>query len=1006
MRKVLLIIFIVIFVFSTGTFKVSSKTQKNNELGNFKSDENVSLILEFNEPPTTVYKTTFKYKLLSIFNKNELDDYLSKVKIAQSNFSEKIKKMEGSISFTYDYLFNGLACVIPGKYIDELKKDQSLKNIYLDKKAYLERTTTRKVIMSDAVNSMKDMNGKLITGNGIVVGVVDTGVDYNNKELGGGGFPNAKVIGGYNFADSTSDPMDVEGHGTHVAGIIAGSLNGIAREAQIRAYKVFSSDSGSTSTSTIIKGIEQAVKDKCNIINISIGTDGGAAFDTDPESIVVRNAVDAGVIVVAAGGNEGCRSDLVNFPMSSPASVNQSIGVGATDDSITGVINVTGLVLNSFQEYQIKGTYPAESPYFVDRSYQIVYCGYGGQNDFAGKDLKGKVALVQRGANIYFGDKDLNAKEAGATGIIVFNNVSGIPNIALTSQTNPTFKDFIPFLFVSSTDGQILKENISQTISISNKYGLGGIAEFSANGPTLDFYLKPDLVAPGVNIDSTYLDNSYVKLSGTSMASPVVAGVVALLKQARPTLSPDLIKATLMNTADILTNQDSQMPFSPLIQGSGRVNILNAVNSSSIATPASFIFGNGDKQKTVTFTLQNSSSSSISFTTGYKSYPESNVSVSMPFLITVPSNGKTNLTATFSANDASIESYGFVYFTNGANDKLHIPFVFLPDLSEPSFIENVRVTSTTIGNGKSMNIDFKIGMGSIIEDNNSKFRGNTGGEVEVNIYNSKGELIKTVFNESPIYIGDYSIKIDSTDSLGMNYLFENGKYFFKVIYLETNENTDSKDVYPDITKAEDYNSFVVSHSPPGHVNLSLGGGLTPLLKNGDKFWVDVYLDSYKPNKSINLTVNYDPFLLQILNVKAGSIVSGNVRFTDTILPGKIFMALSSDTETLQGSGTIASIQFQAISNGDGFIGVDPVTASSLEKFVLGALYYKISDYSRIFDLNKDSKVDSLDLDIFKVSFGTKSGDTNYNKSYDFNFDSAIDKLDFFILSKHFGEVYP
>ena len=998
MRKVLLIIFIVIFVFSTGTFKVSSKTQKNNELGNFKPDENVSLILEFNEPPATVYKTTFKYKLLSIFNKNELDDYLSKVKIAQSNFSEKIKKMEGSISFTYDYLFNGLACVIPGKYIDELKKDQSLKNIYLDKKAYLERTTTRKVIMSDAVNSMKDMNGKLITGKDIVVGIIDTGVDYNNKELGGVGFPNAKVIGGYNFADSTSDPMDVEGHGTHVAGIIAGSLNGIAREAQIRAYKVFSSDSGSTSTSTIIKGIEQAVKDKCNIINISIGTDGGAAFDTDPESIVVRNAVDAGVVVVAAGGNEGCRSDLVNFPMSSPASVNQSIGVGATDDSITGVINVTG--------YQIKGTYPAESPYFVDNSYQIVYCGYGGQNDFAGKDLKGKVALVQRGANIYFGDKDLNAKEAGATGIIVFNNVSGIPNIALTSQTNPTFKDFIPFLFVSSTDGQILKENISQTISISNKYGLGGIADFSANGPTLDFYLKPDLVAPGVNIDSTYPNNSYVKLSGTSMASPVVAGVVALLKQARPTLSPDLIKATLMNTADILTNQDSQMPFSPLIQGSGRLNALNAVKVSTAVTPASFIFGNGDSEKSVTFTLQNFSNSALSFFTNYKSYPENNINVSLPFSITVPPNGKSNLTATFSTSDALVESYGFVYLTGGSNDKLHIPFVFLPDLSEPSFIENVRATSTTIGNGKSMNIDFKIGMGSIIEDNNSKFRGNIAGEVEVNIYNSKGELIKTVFNKSPIYIGDYSIKIDSTDSLGMNYLFENGKYFFKVIYLETNENTDSKDVYPDITKAEDYNSFVVSGSPPGHVNLSLEGGLTPLLKNGDKFWVDVYLDSYKPNKSINLTVNYDPFLLQILNVKAGSIVSGNVRFTDTILPGKIFMALSSDTETLQGSGTIASIQFQAISNGDGFIGVDPVTASSLEKFVLGALYYKISDYSRIFDLNKDSKVDSLDLDIFKASFGTKSGDTNYNKSYDFNFDSVIDKLDFFILSKHFGEVYP
>jgi minor extracellular serine protease Vpr len=999
MRKVLFAILIVVFLFSAAGVRVSSETQKNNDLGHFNPNENVSLILEFNELPIIVYQATFKHKLLSIFNKNDVDDYSSKLTLNHFNFSKAINEMGGKVNFTYDYLFNGLSCTVPAKYIEKLKKDPNLKNIYLDKKAYLDRTTAEKVIMSDVVNSMKDKNGKLITGQGIVVGIIDTGVDYNNKELGGGGFPNSKVIGGYNFADSSPDPIDKEGHGTHVAGIIAGSFNGIARDAQIRAYKVFSSDNNSTSTSTIIKGIEQAVKDKCDIINISIGTDGGAAFDNDPESVAVRNAVNAGVVMVAAAGNKGARSDLVNFPMSAPASVDQSIGVGATDDSVTGVISVA--------QAQIEGVYPAESPYFTEGSFKIVYCGYGSQSDFSGKDLKGKVALVQRGGNIYFGDKDINAKQAGAVGVIVFNNVSGIPDISLQSQTNPTFKDFIPFLFVSSTDGKILKDNIGQMVSINNKYGLGQIADFSANGPTMDFALKPDLVAPGINIDSTYLNNTTIKMSGTSMASPVVAGVAALLKQAKPMLTPELLKATLMNTADVLTNPDSQIPFSPLMQGSGRVNALNAVSVSTAVTPASVIFGNGDTTASATFTIQNFSNSSVSFFTNYKSYPGNNVSVSLPFLVTVPPNSKTNISATFSTTNVSLPSYGFVYLVNGSNDKLHIPFVFLPNLSVPSLIQNVRQSTTVVSNGKSMNIDFNVGIGSIIEDNNSKFNSNIAGELKVNIYNNKGQLIKTIFDKSPIYIGDYSVKIDSIDSLGMNYLLDNGNYFFKVMYLEVNEDVNSKDVYPVIAKAEDSKSFVVTGSPQGNITFFIQDNLTPLLKSGETFWVDVGIKSFKSSKSINLTVDYDPFLLQILNVKPGSIVNENVSFTDTLQPGKIFMALSSDSEmNLQGSGSVASIQFQAIGNGDGFLGLSAVTPSSFEKLVLGSLHYEISDYSRIFDLNGDGRVDSSDLNIFKSSFGAKSGDTNYNKNCDFNFDGVVDSLDFFILSKHFGEVYP
>jgi minor extracellular serine protease Vpr len=997
MKKFFTISLIVVLVFSIGILKVSSESQQPKILGQFAADQKINLIVELNKPPVSVYKNTFKYRLLSFFNRDELSDYATNIGKAQSNFAEKITSMNGEVNLKYDYLFNGFSCTVPGKYVSELQKDPDVKNVSLDSKVYLQGEITKKVVSADIVNTMKDSAGKLITGNGIVVGVIDTGVDYNDKELGGGGFPNSKVIGGYDFADSSPDPMDTEGHGTHVAGIIAGSVNGIAPSAKIRAYKVFSAQDDSTSVSLIMDALDQAAKDKCDIVNISIGTDTGAAYDDDPESVAVRNAVNDGVVVVAAAGNEGSRSDIVNFPISSPASVDQAIGVGATNDSINGIITAGGV--------QIIGTYPGESPYFVEQNYQLVYCGYGEQTDFAGKDLTGKIALVQRG-KIYFGDKDLNAKAVGASGIIVFNNVSSIPNIALQSQNNPSAKNFIPFLFVSSTDGRTLTKSIGQSVSISNKYGLGMIADFSANGPTLDFDLKPDIVAPGVNVESTYLNDTYVKLSGTSMASPVVAGVSALVKQAKPGLSAALIKADIMNTADILVNSASQMPFSPLMQGAGRINALNAVNSSSIVTPASFMFGNGNTNQTETFTVQNFSNSSMTFFTNYKSYPENNINVKIPFSITVPANGSSTVSVSFSAVDSTVGGYGFLNFTGGSNDKLHIPFVYLPNLDDPSLLNDVRETGSVVSPGKPINIDFNIGMGALYESGSDKFRTNLAEEVKVNVYNSSGNLVRTIFDRSPAFVGDYSIPINSVDSTGMNYYYPNGNYICKVIYVGANDNAATQSIYPDVTEAEAYQSFSVSGSPTSNVSLNVENNITPLLNKGDKFAVDVELNSTTPSKSFNLTINYDPYILQASNVAAGSAISGTGGFSYTMQPGSVFISLSSDTSGVVTTGTIASIQFQAIGNGEGFISVNSVTAASLEKFVLGTLYYDVSDYSKMYDLNGDDTVNSLDLNIFKASFGAKSGDSNFNKNCDFNFDGVVDNLDFFMFSKHFGEVYP
>ncbi len=164
------------------------------------------------------------------------------------------------------------------------------------------------------------------TGKGIRVGVVDTGIDYMHEALGEGFGPGFKVAGGYDFVNNDSDPRDDNGHGTHVAGIIAGSsalLKSMAPDVQLFAYKVLDA-SGNGNTSAVIAAIEQATKDSVDIINLSLGTTGG-----DPDDILSRavdGAVEAGIVVVVAAGNDGEYGTI-----SSPGAAREALTVGATD---------------------------------------------------------------------------------------------------------------------------------------------------------------------------------------------------------------------------------------------------------------------------------------------------------------------------------------------------------------------------------------------------------------------------------------------------------------------------------------------------------------------------------------------------------------------------------------------------------------------------------------------------------------------------------------------------
>jgi len=995
-RFTVIFILILAIILSLG----GSVNAQKNELkikGEITSENGYAkIIIELADAPVSVYRKSLIYKVENFFVRNDGLSYESRILDRQVSLNDLIVSMGGKLTLNFTETFNGFACVVPIEKVKELEKLPGIKSIYPDSEAVLERTFLTKTIHSDAVNQAKDSYGNLVTGKNIVVGIVDTGVDYTHTELGGGKFPNSKVVGGYDFADNDPDPMDEEGHGTHIAGIIAGSKLGVAPDAKIMIYKVFKKTDSTTSTSLIVKGIDQAVKDKVNIINISIGVTGGLGDGSDPQAISVKNAVNSGVIVVAAAGNKGTRSEVVQYPISAPSSTAEAISVGASEDGQTGVLNVA--------DKEILGTYPAESPIFSEGSFDIVYCGIGEKSDFQGKDLKGKIALIERG-KIYFGDKDLNAKANGAIGVIVYNNVSGMPKIQLVSQDSPIEKNFIPFLFVSYTDGMLLREFISEKLTVANKYGLGRIADFTSSGPTEDFVFKPDLVAPGININSTYLGGDYMTMSGTSMSSPVVAGVCALVKQAKPGLTPQEVKSLLMNTADVLLNTDSGMPYPPYLQGAGRVNALSAFNSSIIVKPSSLLFGNGEAAKTFSISIKNLSGNTKILSLSIKYSSNDTLTISAPSTLTIMPNKESNINISMTASNETLESHGFISF-NDASTSYHISFLYMKNTNVRDLLYAEKASGNTVTALQGIDVKFSVGQGMEITDESSTFRGNIAEEVKVSLFDSRGKYLGTIFDKSPISVGDYKSSIQAFSDRSGLYFLQDGTYYYKIEYLEANENEANKDILKTITKYSSSGSFTVLGTPKGEMRLLMQNNLTPSIKAGSQFTIVLSVAKLPSTQSLSFDIIFDRLRLLPVNIAKGDGLSQDTLFNYVLSEGKVSIYLSFPTSIALSSGNVAFITFKALESGNETIEISNVSPISRDSFVAVPLACSISNYSQIYDINGDRAVDYADFQLLKMHFGEKSTDSSFFKQSDLNFDGSINDLDLFIFAKHYGERYP
>lgn len=680
------------------------------------------------------------------------------VKANQSNIKKKVKALSGAkIKQSYGYLVNGFSATVKRGDIEKIKAMSGVKKVTEAKVYYPDMQYAKE--LTQAYNTWEDLGLK---GEGMVVAIIDTGIDVTHKDMVlddeakddvkikdvKSGFT-LKVPYGHNFADGNDVVKDTTSsmHGMHVAGIVGANgddekvktneaIEGVAPEAQLLAMKVFSNDPNNSGaySDDIIAAIEDSVLHGADVINMSLGSTAAFQDADDPEQKAVKNAVDKGTMVVVSAGNSYYSTYPYKF----------------TDMADTGLVGAPGLAEDSLQVASYENdkivanglNYTgSDTPmaYFTSEvdpvgvlkgEYELVDCGLGDVADFEGKDLKGKIALIQRGS-IDFITKKLNAQVAGAAGVIVYNNAAG-GDAYVNMATDP--KVTIPAVFISNTDGVKLQGLISEGVKISFKGTLTTVAnstskdmsDFTSWGPTPNLDFKPEITAPGGNIWSTVNNDRYEVMSGTSMAAPHTSGAEALILQAikknNPTLSGrnlvELAKNTTINTA--LTEMDknhSAVPYSPRRQGAGMVQIESAIKNNVTVTDdsgdAAVALKEIGKNTTFTLNLKNYGDKDVTYTLGsvggllteYNPSVDEFVSFETPYevkvgdlkfdknTVTVPANGTAKVDVTINvSNSVSTEEFveGFVKFTS--NDEsvpsLVSPFMgFYGDWSVQNIID-------------------------------------------------------------------------------------------------------------------------------------------------------------------------------------------------------------------------------------------------------------------------------------------------------------------------------
>jgi minor extracellular serine protease Vpr len=1017
------------------------------------SEEWVPVIIELKDDPTVEfwhkkYSSNFDqdYAMLREGFHTFTQDYQNTLMAKQENFlawsSSVGIKMVSSHHITM--VLNAITAEIRASDIPLLLSHPQVFFVHDDRQEFLPLRSrmAQTTAASASWEGFSDYQIPRLSGKNKLVGIIDTGLDRNHTEFS----RQRKVRGGYNFADNTADFSDPQGHGTHVAGIAAGTgtndkNRGMAFDADLMVYRVFTPRL--QGARNVIAAIDRSVSDKCDVINLSLGraTDensiGSSAYHRS-----IANADTAGVFVVAAAGNDGSRRNQVPWTISSPSIVEQAFSVAALNDRRQEVIlslQEAGTTVKSVYAIHVDPT-----PHMTQAMLQqgIVDAGFGAANEFDNIQVTGKVVLIQRGPldnPLTFRDKVENATRNGARGVILYNHTSGeVMTPTLLDQdrreTPAQIAHLVSTIMLTLEDGLYLKGLLDESVSYGLRYEISTvIASFSSMGPTADAAFKPEISAPGDQINSTYPTNSYANAGGTSMSSPSIAGLAILLKEAYPKWTHNQIKSAFMNTADIAMNPMNSMPISFLLQGAGSARIDKAIKTPAFVEPRALVFSQVSSNFDQTFTVTNARNDKMNMRLDSKIFLlEGEISpIDISFdLNEVSSEGfkSAEFIAGFEIRYDEFQRNRYEGLITIGND-LHVPFVISknPVTQVDNPVSDVRISRQQLnlaeqneGSGEVVNISFSLNAGTYTGGtyNGAPIVNSTNyGAVNISIVDEEGEVWDNIAALTNVIVGNYQIKWNGRNSLNRFFL-PKGKFYVAVQMNKIEFKDGGRVSLHDYTELKEFS--VIDSNIPSPVSAVFSSLRS--FKEYQEFNLDLNLGNLIQQggvesniASLEFEMHYDASRLMYRRFVFQGFLKQYEKHVDIDideddnngkikikmdfhdLPLEAFRDEKSFSLVFRAIGT-GRVNFSArafrfmLENGDS-IRVKPSMPSiriTNRDFLLA-------------DINNDKIVDRFDFLIFSEAYGSIAGDNNFNTNCDFNQDNKVDIWDLMILTREMGK---
>lgn len=667
----------------------------------YAPDERVRIVIELEDAPLLDSHKVSQYASVTEFldspSAQSAEQKLKRAsKAVKSQLATKLDDVE--VRYEYTTVFNGLSVEADYEDLEAIQDMPGVKDAYVSQVYQL----IEPVNETKLADSVPAIGGNIsqetgYTGKGMVVAILDTGLDTsheafrnavngpkfskqniadklesNSLRVGNVNvdsiYQSDKIPFAYDYYGSDTNVSGGNSHGTHVAGIVGankGQVTGVAPDAQLMIMKIFGDDGSGAYDSDIIAALEDAVVLGADAVNMSLGMTAGFSEAASTKTREVYQRVkNAGISLMCAAGNEYSSSYKSAGGTDLPLASNPDNGAVASPSTYGAALSVASM--NNVKatapyllvgDRKIRYSDPAETASkqiaSLNGTYEYVDCGVGATTDFTGKALSGKVALIQRagkenGEILTFAQKEANAKKAGAKAVIIYDNVEGdLVNMATDGN--------IPAVFISKADGEAMLAATEKKVSFSKSYlsqfqdaYSGKMSDFSSWGVTPDLKLKPEITAPGGDIYSTLPGGLYGSMSGTSMASPHMAGAAAVMGQ-YITEEPDgtnltlsqrtaLSNQLLMSTAVPVKNE-SGLPYSPRKQGAGLVQLARATKAKAYLSSAE---GGLPKAE-----LGDSTSGSFSFSFQANNLSTSEIQYEVGVTVltedTVKENGKTYL---------------------------------------------------------------------------------------------------------------------------------------------------------------------------------------------------------------------------------------------------------------------------------------------------------------------------------------------------------------------------